>query len=101
MESKHTPGPWTPYWSGEKQYRILGPNNGHGYPGIAEVKGFIEFSAEENKSNAHLISAAPDMFEVIKELYDWAADTGVQGPIFPKLQAAYLKATGQPATTKA
>jgi hypothetical protein len=34
-----------------------------------------------------------EMFDVIKELYDWAIRNNTRGPIFPKLEAAYLKAT--------
>jgi hypothetical protein len=49
---------------------------------------------EDNEANARLITAAPEMFEVIEELYKWAVDNKTFGPIFPKLQAAYQKATG-------
>lgn len=36
-------------------------------------------------SNAKLIAAAPDMYAVIKELYDWSIRNNTRGPIFPKL----------------
>jgi hypothetical protein len=101
MESKHTPGPWKVCVGNAGS--IFGDLNNDAHNGdnpyIGEVAGIgVDKDIPECTANAHLISAAPDMFEVIKELYDWAIDTGVQGPIFPKLQAAYLKGTGQPIT---
>jgi hypothetical protein len=92
-EISHTPGPWTMWNRNKSDYIILGPHNGHGSPEVANVNGYIEFTDEENKANAKLIAAAPDMFDIIKELYEWAQDTQTFGPIYPKLEAAYLKAT--------
>lgn len=50
---------------------------------------------EEAKGIAQLLAAAPDMFAVIKELYELGMSSGTKGQWFPKAEAAYLKATGQ------
>ena len=63
---KHTPGPWE-------------ISNGELY--------------EFNEADAKLIAAAPELFEVCNEIYEWAIKTKMQGPIFPKLEAAIKKAT--------
>jgi hypothetical protein len=99
MEIKHTPGPWkTPNpiadnsgTFGAMVFSVYADNGTHIYD-----KRIINKHVDEHKANARLISAAPDMFEVIKELYDFSIKTELRGAIFPKLEAAYLKATGQP-----
>lgn len=90
-QTKHTPGPWTVWKKNTSDYLVLGPHDGNGNPEVANVNGFIEFSDAQNKANAKLISAAPDMYEIVKELYDWAQDTQVFGPIYPKLEAVMNK----------
>lgn len=85
--SKYTPGPWT----------IAHVANRSKWPRVT-IGGqrsvcSIDIISEEDTANSKLVAAAPDMFEVIKELYAWAIDSGIKGPIFPKLEAAYKKAT--------
>lgn len=53
---------------------------------------FHDYDAPEFR--AKLAAAAPEMFVVIKELYEWAIVHKIYGSIFPKLEAAYKKATG-------
>lgn len=89
--AKHTPGPWTVWKKNTSDYLILGPHDGNGSPEVANVNGFIEFSDDQNKANAKLIALAPDMYEIIKELYEYSMSTGHKGLIFPKLDAVMTK----------
>jgi hypothetical protein len=87
MNTKHTPGPWvvTPTkWNLLDTFEIsrIGKSEW-----IAQVL--------DDEANARLIAAAPELLEVCKELYDWSIANNVRGPIFPKLEAAVLKATGE------
>jgi hypothetical protein len=65
---KHTPGPWTMWYKNDCDYIILGPQMQDGNPEIAHVNGYIEFSDAENKANAKLIAAAPDMLQTLIDL---------------------------------
>lgn len=70
----HTPGPWECYHDdGREEYKI-----GHerdvpvGIRHIATVSlGYDEPVETEQHANAHLISAAPEMYGLCKELLDW------------------------------
>ena len=87
MEQLHTPGPWTLEYDDNGFYYIDAKDRPSPY--IVATGG----ESDTDVANAKLISAAPDMFEVVKGLYEWAIKTNTKGRIFPKLEAAYLKAT--------
>ena len=90
MESKHTPGPWSINGTYEREIKSADGTL------LAVAAGYAtKEDTELAAANAMLIAAAPDMFEVIKELYEFSMKTDLRGPIFPKVEAAYLKATGQ------
>lgn len=67
MKNQHTPGPWenhcgevtTPQING-RSYRRIAAVQDYGLGGLPEV----------DEANAHLISAAPDLLEALKELVD-------------------------------
>lgn len=40
-----------------------------------------EATEEENTANAHLIAAAPDMYEALKGVKEWFLFTGVHAPL--------------------
>lgn len=93
-ELKFTPGPWNQAKSTPSLIEVADGNT------VAQSFEIYDGSNDTNRlqvmwANAKLIAAAPDMFEIIKELYDWAQDTQTFGPIYPKLEAAYKKATGK------
>lgn len=89
MENKHTPGPWYRNIHANGKYPIVfAGRNQH----IAVAK--QQNDGAETEANIDLIAAAPDMFEVIKELYEYGMSSGIKGQWFPKVEAAYLKATG-------
>jgi hypothetical protein len=80
------------------QFSILtGPGYTDGVKSVASIPPYGGFFPDRNEAKAYaqLFAAAPDMFEVIKELYEYSMNTGHKGLLFPKIEAAYLKATGQ------
>lgn len=102
---KHTPGPW--YVHDETSYDELHEkhigtfdirnkqkgdlNQGYWIADVKpyETKGFT--GREVAIANAKLIALAPDMYEIVKELYEFSMSKGVRGAIFPKLHAVMTK----------
>jgi hypothetical protein len=74
-EVKHTPGPW------KQDY----PNS------IISLDGKQIAITYNSPQDAKLIAASPDMYEIVRELYEYAMSTGVKGPIFPKVDAVMTK----------
>jgi hypothetical protein len=72
--SKHTPGPWTVQKSGSFGWSIRG--NWHGDisklayvdAGICEIRGKF---FDEQKANAALMAAAPELAVALRALLDW------------------------------
>ena len=84
--SKHTPGPWE--YNGSSDVK---QNNGTGVARVA-----LNGSADEIKSNARLIAAAPDMLEAIEvTLKRFMDDEGYDAVNFEELIAAIAKARGE------
>lgn len=97
METQFTPGPWIIHPS---KPAIIKMNDYFRIEQTASCESLpdnmtTEELEKEGEANALLIAAAPDMFEVIKELYECGMSSGTKGQWFPKVEAAYLKATGQ------
>jgi hypothetical protein len=71
--SKHTPGPWhiDEYMAGNnretKACSIMCPNDNQV---VCEIPDYCyhEEDVENNKANAHLIAAAPDLYEALKTI---------------------------------
>ena len=61
MTSKHTPGPWTAEKDYESDWIINGANGSL----LAIIEGWTD---EIDKADAHLIAAAPEMYEALKAL---------------------------------
>lgn len=110
-ELKFTPGPWfvhdnvqDPIEPKQSNAKFIGTYDiknsdascGDDVLWIADAKPY-ECDGFADKAtafaNAKLIAAAPDMFEVIKELYEYSMQSGHKGLLFPKIEAAYLKVT--------
>lgn len=105
-EFKHTPGPWH---TGEGQAnRIVYAPNGYA---ICDTKVFHCYSTtHEDKANARLIAAAPDLLEALEAIQAYAdvalakpelfggieAVRNLRGPAFDDARAAIAKATGAP-----
>lgn len=69
--SKHTKGPWEAKRSCSN-FIIVGPEN----EGIGSTGHWLPDEHKEMKANAHLIAAAPDMYEALKELIEVWEDGG-------------------------
>jgi hypothetical protein len=109
METQFTPGPW--HVHDNVSYEKIHERNIGTYdikttpPGaledsiwLADVKPYdvSGFTSKETAcANAHLIASAPDMFEVIKGLYEYSKKSGVKSYMYEEIEAAYLKATEQ------
>jgi hypothetical protein len=80
------------------QFSILtGPGYTDGVKSVASIPPYGGFFPDRNEAKAYaqLFSAAPDMFLVIKELYEYTKRHGIKIYMQEEIDAAYLKATGQ------
>jgi hypothetical protein len=97
-EPKWTPGPWR-----------VGENVGNGIPicapfyPLAHVEGsvihrYCTAAAEEEKANARLIAAAPELYEVLADFVKTYDEPGTINIVafIPALRAALAKARGEP-----
>lgn len=98
---QHTPGPWL-----FEDISSATENDGMGYIyGLRSTSdpiahtGDAVFTPKENRANAHLIAAAPDLLEALQSMmgfYGMDERRGeVSGVIFDEARAALAKAKGQ------
>ena len=91
-EPKFTPGRWAPYFAGPDDTWVISQG------AIAKIASRgTATDTEELDANAHLISAAPDLYEALEQILD---DMGEDGlcvcPAAKRLaQAALAKAEGR------
>ena len=106
MERKWTPGPWEVDDAGDVHSKHLG----YAYSFVAistgeDYGGYYGDNADvdlQKKANAHLIAAAPDLYEALEELNDWIFNPGPEEDeteesvlaTFEKVKAALAKARG-------
>jgi hypothetical protein len=79
-EAKFTEGDWTSYESGllidihEYGYSVDKSKSGFSYCGVSNGKEIVAICVSEgggtHKANAHLIAAAPEMYEMLKGMAD-------------------------------
>ena len=72
-ESKHTSGPWKARFIGEADCVIEGPWDDCGIANM--VRWFPPFGLEEQKANARLIAASPDLLNACKMVFQWFQTT--------------------------
>jgi hypothetical protein len=53
-----------------KEYEILEENPDYGKSGVSYSGQYLHICATDHKQSAHLISAAPDMYEALKQMLD-------------------------------
>lgn len=91
--SKHTPGPWkvSTVDSFPGQIKIL--TNGPKYIGnvFTEAPGFLD---ENANANAHIVAAAPDMFEILTHIKTQFGD-GIGEKLDAWITRALKKAKGE------
>lgn len=84
----YTLGPWTSTFS---KYAICGEWPGYDIHSIPE--GCFEIAAVKNTFDAQLIAAAPELLEVLKELFDWSSSEYQSNPqIDAKVRTIIAKA---------
>lgn len=81
-ETKFTPGPWEvkPKEKNVPYLRIRGKSLGRRYK-IANVLSVTAEESDEDretKANAHLIAAAPEMFQTLEDVLDALTDGGLR-----------------------
>ena len=92
---KHTPGPWT-VTEGKLSLQIhsIGKDGKREY-WLANIKG--ESVPASEMGNAHLIAAAPELLEALKQVRDWeqANPGSISSLIEEDANAAIAKAEGR------
>jgi hypothetical protein len=86
----HTPGPWTA--EGENNCWVDGCN-AEGQTALVAKVSFGSPATQEQRANARLIAAAPELLEALKEMLLQHGVRGGNGPS-AKARAAIKKATG-------
>jgi hypothetical protein len=85
--SKHTPGPWKAIKSADHGYAITKAELN-----IERELAFVML----NEANAHLIAAAPEMYEALKAIMDCIPSIAQNNlPIWQRANAALAKAEGR------
>jgi hypothetical protein len=96
---KHTPGPWEADF---ETYPIMVRSQSETWPLVDELgneegrAGVFIANTGDNKANARLIAAAPDLLEALKDMLDNHEDacTGYGEGAADKARSAIAKATG-------
>lgn len=73
--AKHTPGPWSVYDGLGKTLAVcIGEEPNGKRPCIVDWPGFdsCDLPFSQQRANAHLIAAAPDMLAALKDIVRWA-----------------------------
>lgn len=81
METKHTPGPWTPEFG--EAYRVRAQQDGGQVAIMKNLKGRHGFAGRRNgdevAANARLMAAAPELLEALQEAkaaLEWCVEQG-------------------------
>jgi hypothetical protein len=91
---QHTPGPWRAEVKPDVMTaRVFGPKH-------ADGGDYAELFTTTNKANAHLIAAAPEMYEALlcaeSALAAYQRETGhMHGTVYETVKAAIAKAEGR------
>lgn len=97
-EAQHTPGPWmvTERNTGERSALLVSKDDCMNFGAIAEV--YPWNPGGDPQANAHLIAAAPDLYEALHEILNYIG--GADGPlldsyVMDRAEAALAKARGE------
>ena len=102
-EPKHTPGPWK-WGKAQDCMLIIAPNAPYNYPparvdwgiSLAENNDYWIRDFEEQKANAQLISAAPELYQVVSKLVEQDPhDDLATEELLESAHGALAKARGQ------
>ena len=89
---KHTPGPW----SAEEYDKLSEFSINAAKRQIARTNGH-NLDVDEHEANAHLIAAAPELYEALQYIQRWLNETGldVHQSVPQMINAALAKAEGR------
>lgn len=90
-KTMHTPGPWKLSYDIDKRLAIAGGENKTAW--VARVDRQVE--PTEADANAHLIAAAPDLYEALDLFVDWMDEEEGAHALCDKARAALAKARGE------
>jgi hypothetical protein len=86
-EAKFTKGPWVISRRSSGLFEEIGPLSADDYAGAS----WLDISS----ADAALISAAPDLYEALNELTDWADTYAMGHTVTDNARAALAKARGE------
>ena len=92
----HTPGPWTTE-PGNNHIKIWGELPYRGAKLIAEVRNendIFSTSGQQEKANAHLIAAAPELLAILSNILVWD-DGNLPGDLMDHAKRVIAKAEGK------
>ena len=94
-ETKWTPGPWTVDRPSDQNQRmhVVREFNWRLVASMENCNKFLAY-ADETRANANLISAAPDLYDALKETLEIAA-RNESGDYIERANAAMRKARGE------
>lgn len=94
----HTPGPWATHKTEGNggnipdRLEIVGPEEGRRRSLIASIYGF---KLPDGQANAHLIAAAPELYEALENLMDFLFHGKKDRQMILRASAALAKARGE------
>lgn len=102
MGIKHTPGPWEVtqidcLGNEVVEYGNVRPVNRHmfGHETSLPIADFYLWDMPEQRANARLICAAPELLEALEEVVQWLELGDHEGQMHSKARAAIAKAKGE------
>ena len=97
-EIKFTPGPWLIAGESATFVYALGPEGTNVFWCDVQAAGRERASRDELIANAHLIAAAPELYEALESARTWVDECGAQAglqAILDEIDAALAKARGE------
>lgn len=113
-DTKFTPGPWTLKMSSKWPFGMsIEPNIVHidriasstAQNTLDDLRSAVGFEPHEREkivdmiktqeANAHLIAAAPDLYEALEDVADLYQNTSDENPVALKIRSALAKARGE------
>jgi hypothetical protein len=91
-ETKHTPGPWSYWYSSDGTYGIGAENVGI----FGTFRPILGGDSTQLRSNARLCAAAPDLYAALKDMIAIGGDFEDGSDCITKARAALAKAEGKP-----
>jgi hypothetical protein len=100
-ETTFTPGPWRRAGSARNPTGRIWAPDGRGNVEVAQVGNYgdselLRFNKDRWDADAHLISAAPELYEALREIIRCSEIGGTPGEVWEAGYAALARAEGKP-----